>query len=346
MSFQTLRGKEYAVSAVRRQLGLGSSAAKEGCFELLRSTVWSMATADSKAHVNRVLGTALSAWQLLSPRTNLSEEALRGELREALASLEDAGDLIELSGGYWAPAAVRLVKLPNGAGYFLVGGIPTALLLLEDGAIQFHGPHRHLATPTARIAAALPHEDLKSWAGLPELSLRDWSRTLLESLERTPYTPRTNDGFEFYLPAKCKLGTSQFFRWSESAGDTTGTLLARRLRMYGAREYRLVDVSAGEIIRACDLLDVDVRRLMYALDLQAGNPVRARLVRVRDQTEWLFTSELPRAEQRTFAAFGSLRIPDERRFERRWTFLRNEELALEMLQSIGIAFEPPLREAP
>lgn len=194
------------------------------------------------------------------------------------------------------------------------------------------------------MSAALPVEDLNSWAKLPELSLQDWGREVIESLDRQPYSPTSADAFEFYLPENCMPGTPQFKRWSESAGDTTGTLLARRTRLYGTREYRLVDVRSGRIISACELHDVDVRRLMYARDLAAKNPVRARQLRGGNPSEWLFTSELPRAEQRTFAAFGSLTIPDDRPFERRWTFVRNEELALGMLRSLGIALGQQPRE--
>jgi hypothetical protein len=194
------------------------------------------------------------------------------------------------------------------------------------------------------LAGALPIEDLASWARLPSVSLQDWARQVIDSLERQPYSPTSTEAFEFYLPGTCRPGTPQFRRWFDSTGDTTGTLLARRMRLYGAREYRLVDVGSGRIISACELQGVDFRRLMYALDLAAKNPVRARRLLGRDQTGWLFTSELPRAEQRTFAAFGTLTIPDDRPFERRWTFGRNEELALRMLRSLGIALGEQYRE--
>ena len=121
-------------------------------------------------------------------------------------------------------------------------------------------------------------------------------------------------------------------------------MLARRTRIYGAREYRLVEGRAGRITSVCDLHGIDVRRLMYALDLAAGNPVRARFRRVSAGTEWLFTSELPRAEQRIFAALGSLTIPGDRPFERRWTFVHNEELALDRLRSLGIQLAPAVQE--
>jgi hypothetical protein len=78
---------------------------------------------------------------------------------------------------------------------------------------------------------------------------------------------------------------------------------------------------------------------MYAFDLAAGNSVRARPIHLADKTEWQFTSELPRSEQRIFAALGTLAIPEDRPFERRWTFMRNEEHALDMLRSLGIVLE-------
>lgn len=337
MNLTVYHSAQQAIRAVQHSLGTDSCMASENRFELMRATVWSIAAPGGKVHVNRAISTALPSWQLLSERVNASTETLRAELREALATLKDVGDLVELRGGYWAPASARLVELPDRIGYLLVGGVPSRLLRLDRSVIQFHGPHRHFATFPVELASVLTTvEDLKSWAKLPEVSLQDWAREVTESLVRTPYSPTTEDVFEFYLPSRSKLGAPQFFRWFENAGDIEGTLLARRRRLFGAREYRLVDVCSGRIVGTCELHDVDVRRLMYAFDLAAKNPVHARRVRVAMQTEWLFTSELPHAEQRTFAAFGILKIPDDRPFERRWTFVRNEELSLDILRSLGI----------
>jgi len=326
MGLDVLDTPQQAASAVRRALGLNESCqSSESRFEVLRATVWSMAAPASKAHVNRVLGAALPTWQLLSGRAAATEEALRTDLREALSTLEDAGDLLQLRGGYWAPATARFVELPDAAGYLLVGGAPSALLLVNRDAVRYHGPHRHFAEVPSEVATSLP--------------LEDWARHVFSSLERQNYSPTSTDAFAFYLPAGSRPGAPRFTRWSDSAGDSSGTLLARRTRLYGAREYRLVDVRAGRIVGACEVQGDDALRLMYALDLAAKNPIRARRRRVGEQTEWLFTTALPRAEQRAFAAFGTLTIPDDRPFERRWTFVRNEELALRMLRSLGIALE-------
>jgi hypothetical protein len=340
MSVELLHDPRQAASAVRRALGLdASSSTFSSRFEILRATVWSMAAPDGVVHVNRVLSGALPTWRLLAERSTASEATLRAELRAALAILEDTGDLLHLSGGYWGPATARLVDLPAGSDRLLIGGVPSSILPIDAHAIEYDGPHRHLTKLTPELVAALPVEDLASWSRRPSAPLQEWAREVIESLERQPYSPTNAEPFQFYMPARARLGEPQFRRWNDSAGPTTSTLLARRMRIYGAREYRLVDVQTGQIVGTCGLQGVDVRRLMYALDLAAKNPVRARRIHTADRAEWRFMSELPRAEQRSFAAFGTLTIPDDRPFERRWTFARNEELALGMLREIGISFE-------
>lgn len=338
MSLEILCPPRRAVTAVRRHLHLGSCPPSDSRFELLRSVVWSIAVHSGRAHVSRILSTALQPWELLSERDTASQEMLRAELRDALSVLEDSGDLIAMKGGHWAPAVTRFVALPKRPGYLLVGGAPTALLQIDENAVHFHGPHRHLARRPTQFETALPLEDFDSWTNRPrDVSLLEWARDVFASCEHIPYTPESVDAFEFYRPESVGQGKPQFFRWSGSAEAITGTLLARRRRVFGARDYRIVGLRGGRIVSTCALHDIDIRRLMYALDLEADNPVMARAIHVGGQRVWRLTSELPRAEQRAFSAFGSLTIPDERPFERRWTFKRNEELALEMARSLGIA---------
>ncbi|WP_434345641.1 hypothetical protein ACN6A1_27070 [Myxococcus virescens] len=339
MGVEEIGDARRAADLGRRALGLPASCPASSIqFELLRATVWGMAAPSGGVHINRILSSALPVLRLLTGRAAEREETLRAELRAALTDLEDAGDLLQLPGGYWGPATARLVEFLAGSGRLLIGGVPSSLLPLLPDALEHHGPYRHLAKPAPELAAALPKEDLASWSRRPSLPLQEWAGEVLESLDRQPYSPTSAESFEFYTPSSAQPGTPQFRRWSDNPGPKTTTMLARRMRIYGAREYRLVDVRAAHIVGACDLQGVDVRRLMYALDLAAKNPVRARRLH-RDRAEWLFMSELPRAEQRTFAACGTLTIPDERPFERRWTFVRNEELALGMLRELGITLE-------
>lgn len=333
------------VDAIRRHLRLGSCPPSDSRFEILRAAVWSITGPSGRAHVSRIISSALPSWELLSERTTTSQEMLRAELRDALAALEDSGDFIAVKGGHWAPAVTRFVALPQKAGYLLVGGAPSALLDIDEDAIQFQGAHRHLARRPPDLKAIIPLERFDSWINRPkDASLQEWARNIVDSSERMPYIPSLADAFEFYRPESVRLGTPQFFRWSTTTDAINGILLARRRRVFGARDYRLVGVRAGRIIDTCPLHDIDVRRLMYALDLEAKNPVIAQATVIADRRGWLFTSELPRAEQRAFSAFGSLTLDDKRPFERRWTFERNEELALDLVRALGIALGRPAIE--
>ncbi len=339
MTIEVFGDSPQATRAGRRALGIAASCpASSTQFEILRATVWGMAAPNGAVHINRVLAAALPAWRLLAERSTASDETLRADLRAALVALESAGDLLRLPGGYWGPATTRIVKFPVEAGRLLVGGLPSSLLPINPDAVQYQGPHRHLMELAPELDAALPKEDLASWSRRPGAPLQEWACEVIESSERQPYTPTNSETFEFYTPTSAQPAAPQFRRWSDSPGPKTATMLARRMRIYGAREYRLVDVRAERVVGVCDLQGVDVRRLMYALDLAAKNPVRARRLS-RERAEWLFMSELPRAEQRTFVTCGTLTIPEERPFERRWTFARNEDLALGMLRELGITLE-------
>lgn len=338
MGFDILRSKDQAVLAINASLGT-SDLNFCSSSELLRATIWGLTASSGKTHINRVLAAVLPAWQVLSQGRSPGEGALRRELREGLLALHDAGDLIELPRGYWAPATARFVKLPEDAGYLLVGGVPSAFLFNAGHEVRYRGPHRHLDRIPIDLSSLLPVESFESWARLPSGSLADWAKEIVDSSKRRPYSPTILDPFEFYLPARVRPGTPQFKRWFDSAKDVSGTVLARRVRVWGSREYRLMEIVNGRIASSSGLHGVDARRLMYAFDLLAGNSVHATCVNDTDRPYWLLTSELPWAEQRSFAALGTLDVPKDRPYQRRWTILRNESTALQMLRALGIAIK-------
>jgi hypothetical protein len=334
---EIISGSDDAARIAQRSLGIRVD--ESGKFELLRATVWAIAGPVGKAHVNRILATALPAWRAFSPRVNASQESLRAELRESMSALEIAGDLLDLGGGYWAPATARLIRLPESYGNLVVGGAPSTWLFEEPNDVRLHGAYRHLRKVPVDLERAIPTETFTEWARLPDSRIQDWARETVQSLEPQAYVPVSGDAFEFYLPSTSRTGTPQFKRWAESAGVETGTLLARRKRLFGVREYRLVQVRSGRPVSVCETHNIDVRRLMYALDLEAKNPVRARRVCAGEVSTWRLTSELPRAEQRVLGAFGELTIPDDRPFERCWTFHHGDSIAFDMLESLGIVVE-------
>lgn len=319
--------------------GLGLRGPESGKFELLRAILWSIAGPRGKAHVNRILAVALPEWRLFSARAAVHHELLRTELREAMSALEGAGDLLELGGGYWAAATARLIRLPKDHGNLLVGGIPSSWLAEDLDEIRLHGPYRHFGRVPGDLASVIPTEPFTSWARLPDAPIQEWAHKTAQSLQPQAYVPLHDDSFEFYVPANSRPGTPQYRRWAESVGTQTGTLLARRRRLFGTREYRLVQVRSGRPVSVCEPHNVDIRRLMYALDLDAKNPVRARRTCSGEVANWTLSSELPRAEQRVLGAFGELTIPGDRPFERCWTFRNGDTIAMDMLQSLGIVVE-------
>lgn len=340
MSLRVPLSKEQAAAAVYGALRIDSrTAPSDAKFEILRSAVWGCTGPTQRVHILKVLALVTRTSHALSSDSVTSPDARRGEWRGALSALRDAGDLVESAGGHWSPSVTRLVDLPGG-GTLLVGGLPTSCLPLAGNELAMHGPFRHLGNPPKLLREMLPAESLASWAKLPAAALDHWAHELIEAIDLQPYTPSSAEVFEFYRPAERTLGTPQFKRWVPTAGSTTGKLLARRRRFFGYHDYRVVAVRSGAIVASNELPRDSVRRLMYALDHSARNPVRVFFEERDGRTVWRFLSELPRPEQRTFSAFGTLRIPEDRPYERWWTLEREKETALELLKALKVSIVP------
>ncbi len=319
-------------------LGLeGGASPADIRIELLRALAWALTGGARPVHIVRLLNRAIDLATNLGG-TGLEPEFLREVLRSELQSLAAAGDLAELDSGLWLPAPTRLVEVGEGVEFsLLVGGIPSRMLAEAVRIdVSRNGPFRLLK----RRAAALlsyPLEPLSEWARKPNEPLDAWGRYLLDS--DIPEFTETQDGakLELYLPARANRGAPQFKRWYERYEDAKGRFIARRIRVYGAREYRIVEVDRKRVTRSGAILTRhEARRLMYAVDSAANNPTRAKWMARGEGGDLVLTSELPESERRIFGAMGVFEPNPERVYERRWTFSAHGRQILDTLRDLHI----------
>jgi len=88
------------------------------------------------------------------------------------------------------------------------------------------------------------------------------------------------------------------------------------------RQYRGVEVIQGRIARLMRLRlgAGDLRRLLYGLDELAQNSVVVEYESTGDEIGVILRSEIPKPEQRLFAALGRLSFPPEKYYPRTWRF--------------------------
>ncbi len=305
-------------------LPLGGAAGEATEYDVLRLVTWSLTRSQEPAHVVRVLNCAV---ELARSFALLSEpaEAVRDRLRGRLEDLAEAGDLVWLDEGRWLPAAVRQVPLGDGReGALLVGGIPTSSLPREMGTnVLAHGAYRRLRSLAPFAELALPSEQLDAWTLAPPEPLKEWGQDILQApLPEYREPQRDESAFRVYLPSRARPGSTQLRRWSDRVGEVSGRYLAERSRVFGAREYRVVELASGRVIKSGNVLAPgEATRLRYALDALSGNPTRVSWHENRDAVVVTLWSSIPRAEQRLLAALGCLEIC-ERSYPRRWHFAR------------------------
>jgi hypothetical protein len=195
-------------------------------------------------------------------------------------------------------------------------------------------------------ALQLPSEPLASWAGGPTQDLENWSEEILNA-ELTLYQEHQDRSrFRVYAP-ELSTGSLQIRRWVDRLGDLSGRYLARRERVFGALEYRIIELARGTVVATDDLGFSDARRLMYALDWRAKKPIEIKC-EIRDSyLSITVRSELPGAEQRLFGAIGILGVPDEAYYPRTWTFPESyRKTVFDTLQALKITLvEDSLRRA-
>jgi hypothetical protein len=282
-----------------------------------------------------VLNLALSMWD-----SDHDVQQRRERLHDALEELSEAGDLVSLPEGRWLPAPVREVMLEaNSEERLLVGGVPTGVLPAElKRLVTHHGPYRRLDGSILGVALNLPKEELNSWAGSPAESLEAWAAERLGVKLHRYAEHQEGSRIRVYVPELAKERSTQTRRWFERAASISGRYLASRERVFGVREYRVVELRDGAIISSDEVLAPgEGRRLMYALDARAGKPVEVLLGAKGGSMSVTLRSELPRSEQRLFGSLGNLEVPGDDYYPRTWWFAdRYRGIVLSRLEALRV----------
>ena len=282
---------------------------------LLRSCVWALSRGVEPVHVLRVVNLALAVSDVVDDIPQRREE-----LRRILEELCEVRDLVSLPEGRWIPAPTREVLLPESDERLLVGGLPSSVLPMElRRRIVHHGPYRRMIGAALGNALELPQEPMASWTGGPAQDLESWSEQIL-NVDLIPYQePQDRSRLRVYAP-ELSVGSLQIKRWFDRLGDLSGRYLARRERVFGAVEYRIVEVRRGSVVATNDLGSSEARRLMYALDWRARRSIEIQCENEANFFSIVIRNELPGPELRLFGAIGILKVPDEAYYPRTWRF--------------------------
>lgn len=319
-----LVGREKIGAEVSRSLDGDDSDPVALTCELLRAVLWAC-TRGGPVHINRLLNLSVDVAHASS--TDTEEEALRAQLRRTLDALAEVGDVLELDRGHWSPTSPRIVDLgTESAERLLIGGVPTSALpepLRRE--VAHRGTLRFVRGTELERTLTVDVTPLAEWIGAPQLSLRDWGRALLAT-PLAPYAePSEGAPMEIYAPAApaAKRSRNQSTRWSDVVGVADGRYLARRRRVYGGAEYRIVDVRDGVVVASCNaLMPGEGRRLMYACDALAGRQVDATLRAEDDVLSLTLWSEVPSPERRFLTIAGTVSGPERAYYPRTWRFQR------------------------
>jgi hypothetical protein len=293
---------------------------------LLRSCAWALTDGVRPVHVLRLLN--------LASTVHFVGAASRVKLKEALQELSECGDLAEMSNGQWLPAPTREVRLGTPDDMrLLVGGLPTSLLSSEHAAhIEHTGPYRRVKGEALSRELDLPQQSIDAWMGHAPKDLRDWTQSVLEG----PYERHrpTGHSIEVYAPELWLASKPQALRWVERTDKLAGAYLSREELPFGGKRHYAVKVANGQINGIRVLPRIDLRRLMYGLDLLAERPVTVEELPGVVETSFIFKSELPQAEQRLFATLGQLNVPEDKYYPRTWKF--HQEHAVEIKRRLAI----------
>lgn len=249
---------------------------------------------------------------------SLEEQQVEGDshpdrVRRVLELLSDLRDVVELGGGYWLPAPVRLVALPGQDHVLAVGGLATAdlrkALCPEIGLVGFARVIGAQAIAEALRDDRSLWQPYRSWCGDGPVDLKAWTEGCIDQAKRDLRMSASSfTSFEVYAPW-LRRKQPQYFRWmrfddfhEEVGVPPVELLLCRTLpqRLQMPRHYWLGLISDAGLKNEVPLTSGHARRLAYGMDLLCGAPTQA----VWDGDILVLRNGLPPEEQRPLMAIG------------------------------------------
>lgn len=310
-------------------------------YEMLRAVTWASTYAETPVYIRTLLDRAVAVDKSLetaAPELSVSER--RDFLRAQLDVLADLGDLAELGNGYWVSIPGVIVESETAEPNMLVSGIPLRLLdHVSRDSITCAGAARHITNAALGTRLTLPKVGLWFWARRPDTGLSTWTSDFLAS-------SRISDGPlsepEFYLPGSAQRRSIQAVRWMPSNKDLFGTYLYRHTVLNHWRVHGLARVEAGKVVGTCEIDRDDARRLMYGLDLHAGNPTRATWYESPNGVaEVTLHNSVPAPEIRALTALGR-RLPASK-YNYKFDATSHRDQIRQMLEDLGIDLGKDMR---
>lgn len=278
-----------------------------------------------------------------------SKEQLEISIRRILAILRDLRDVVELGKGYWAPAPLRFIDLPNSSKALVVGSLPTYNLnTLFSPIIKVAGFMRFVDKLTlldAKPRYPVLWQQFDNWIGDIPPDLANWTRQIIKSAtDQLQQSAANYNDFEVYCPwDKNKL---QYYRWLKYEDliktdrfQSTDLFLLRSKGL--PRTFWLGKISPTALEAEARVPNYIVHRLLYGLDLLNNNGVKATW------TGNIITFEnwLPPEEQRLLYAVGTEcspeigKLPLKFSIQPEWKSIVNDKL-----QCLGLIIKEELYE--
>ncbi|MDO1478365.1 hypothetical protein [Rhodococcus ruber] len=325
-----------AAQHVRTALGLPPvTPPAELSYELLRAVAWASTGGRVPVSTRTLLDRAVGLDAALHDG-DVDATARRHLLRDRLEDLAAVGDLAPLPRGQWlaVPGCIVQLDAADPDGRLLVSGVPVRHLDTRlRNAVALDGARRVLNRRIRAADVGMPVLGFEDWARRPRRSLRDWTESLLaDRLGATPEDVEVS-ALRFYVPAHAHPGARQSERWFGTDPRLEGRCLARADALGGWTQFFVVELRAGTVAGMREQDPHDVRRLMYGLDRNAGNPTVVRWVEAKHEVHLRPTSPLPYAETRVLTALADSRT------DRGWVLTRHAGTIRRVLTELGVTLQ-------